>query len=1021
MYKSLKKIISLVISSTIMISQLSVLNVKAIEPEKTGHIKVDNMVQKSKVLKQNDAFPSRYDLRDYGEVSPVKSQGSIGDCWAFAALGSLESCARKQQGKKYDFSEIHMAANNEMTTPMAGGSDYTAAAYLTSWKGPVFEFEDPYPNPPVPQNINSKKNLKSRFHVQEVTFLPDRSGSLDNDDIKRALMRYGAVTGSIMHIDNYISKQHSSFYNYEVDNTNHAILIVGWDDNYPKENFKEHAPGNGAFICKNSYGTTYGQDGYFYVSYYDKTIGNGCAVYNNLEPINNYDDIHPCIDTSTYTSGMSIAQFDPINTDEEKLAAVSIFTRQKGERYELYIKKDYKPSLYTYQIFKDAEKVKDVYFEEGGFHTVKLDKALEMTKGKQFAAIFKRVSATPVVGNAYSDNKLVKGMDKVEAIWNSRAYTVKKNLIHVNGINLDKSNLVLEKGSNYKFNATITPDNVQYKDVEWTSSNEEVASVREDGQITGLKPGKTTITAKTIDGKLEERCNVEVILPLEFVSINKEENKAVEPNEEFIFKFNTNIKSFNSKNIHLKDEDGKEIDKDITFNKNVLTLKSKTPKNDGGKYNIYFEKGSLTNIQDRYLEKELTFKYAVNFPSGVKVNFKDKNLEKRIRQQLRIYNNRDITSDDMRNVQQIYVYQSGANDKIIRLDGIEYATNLKYLIADNIDVISLSPLRKLKFIEQLQISGSNISNLSYISDLTLLKMLNAKNCRITDISGIKYLKDLRGLNLSGNKIKNIKELGELIDINEVNLSNNMIEDISVLENLTSMTKCTLKNNKIKSIKALKTMASNLKWYSQYLKIDVSNNYIDFNDEVNNEVRTWMESKKIDMQYTQNPKEISILTANDRSVDSLNQNNIKVFNGKSIIIQFDRDIELIDKKLIKLRDDYNNEVVIDTKVLGNKLVITSINGFKNNNSYHLDIDKGICDKASRRQLFSTGNNIAFYTLSHISGDLDRNGKIDIKELATVAQDYGTNIDESEEWSSDKDINEDGIIDIYDISNLAVCIQ
>ena len=71
--------------------------------------------------------------------------------------------------------------------------------------------------------------------------------------------------------------------------TNHEVTIVGWDDNYAATNFHGAAgapPGNGAFIVKNSWGTSFGDRGYFYLSYYDTSIQDVTAF--TAEPTSNY-------------------------------------------------------------------------------------------------------------------------------------------------------------------------------------------------------------------------------------------------------------------------------------------------------------------------------------------------------------------------------------------------------------------------------------------------------------------------------------------------------------------------------------------------------------------------------------------------------------------------------------------------------------------------------------------------------------------------------------------------------------
>ena len=102
-----------------------------------------------------DGYPRRFDLRDYGEVTGVRNQGDFETCWAFAAIGSLESAVlvQKPEGYTYtaadiDFSERHMVDNHGFDlTAKQGGNMLMSMAYLLRWGGPVSEADTPYPAP----------------------------------------------------------------------------------------------------------------------------------------------------------------------------------------------------------------------------------------------------------------------------------------------------------------------------------------------------------------------------------------------------------------------------------------------------------------------------------------------------------------------------------------------------------------------------------------------------------------------------------------------------------------------------------------------------------------------------------------------------------------------------------------------------------------------------------------------------------------------------------------------------------
>ena len=185
--------------------------------------------------------------------------------------------------------------------------------------------------------------------MQEVDWLPVRSSALDNDGIKTAVRDHGAVDvsmgwyGSSAGSSDYNATTKSYYYDGS-SSTNHEVLVVGWDDAYAAANFATAPAGNGAFIVKNSWGTGWGSNGYFYVSYYDARFGrttNPSAVFDQSEQTDNYSGIYqydPLGDCAQYGFTNSTGWFANTFTAETTaaLSAVGFYSLAPGTSYEVY-------------------------------------------------------------------------------------------------------------------------------------------------------------------------------------------------------------------------------------------------------------------------------------------------------------------------------------------------------------------------------------------------------------------------------------------------------------------------------------------------------------------------------------------------------------------------------------------------------------------------------------------------------------------------------------------------------------
>lgn len=338
------------------------------------------------VTEEKTPLPAAFDLREQGRAPEVKNQGSLGTCWAVAASSALESALLPEE--KELFSADHMSLLNYFSRKQNDGGDYTMVmAYLAGWQGPVLEADDPY------GDGVSDDSLTAVRHVQEMQILPEK----DYEAIKEAVYQYGAVQSSVyMDMQNAFASsvyynQLNSSYRYPGEKAaNHDILIIGWDDSYPAENFNYQTDQDGAFICQNSWGTEFGENGIFYVSYEDDSIGKNTIVYTDVEDADNYAHLYQtdlCGWVGQLGYGDGTCYFANLFQAErpESLEAVGFYAVGPDTEYSVMVmdgEKDLSNALLEEELASGS-------FENAGYYTVPLKQPVRMEKGKTYAVVVK--------------------------------------------------------------------------------------------------------------------------------------------------------------------------------------------------------------------------------------------------------------------------------------------------------------------------------------------------------------------------------------------------------------------------------------------------------------------------------------------------------------------------------------------------------------------------------------------------------------------------------------------------------
>lgn len=307
----------------------------------------------------------------------VKHQGDTSECWAFAYTSALEALNLKKTNRTDIYSPRHLdySCSNSITngpsieklfnreTNENGGNYFLATAYMASGKGPVLESEMPFINDVTSKiNYNDLKNKKARKQLDEsiiidsiykkhdgntITYYADKEyknklSTLEvtniRNIIKEQIKNCGSVPTSIYEAGNSSNVCETD----PKKSTNHAILVVGWDDNYKAEDWKN----KGAYIALNSYGEDSFDKGYIYISYDDIWVESSMIAIKKTSDID-YETVYehdPLGAVSTvYSSALSN---DDICQNIEEISAINVFNRNTSKNEIL---KEVGISLFSYE------------------------------------------------------------------------------------------------------------------------------------------------------------------------------------------------------------------------------------------------------------------------------------------------------------------------------------------------------------------------------------------------------------------------------------------------------------------------------------------------------------------------------------------------------------------------------------------------------------------------------------------------------------------------------------------------
>ena len=348
-------------------------------------------------LKKAAQLPAHYGSME----KDVRDQNPFGTCWAFAGIGSFEYTVDKKTGSNTDYSEEHMIqrlskngdTGYQITSKDTGGNEYMYSGYFTSGYGPVSDSLFPYDTTKSTlQIIPSILNAKGNYRATDVQFFKttdDANGALNSETVntvKQAVYNNGSVTCGITWDSSMIQKDKVSYYNND-DNarndSNHEVLIVGWDDDYSADHFKGVTK-NGAWLVRNSWGNNIGDNGYFWVSYQDKSLIPSCTIRSYEEvsdddTIYNLDESGALYPQVTYDGTSQVGFINSFSLKKrEKLKEVTFYEAETGAQYQLFyvpVKDDGSLDIGNKQAITEKKTL-----DFPGYHTEKITKEINVKK-----------------------------------------------------------------------------------------------------------------------------------------------------------------------------------------------------------------------------------------------------------------------------------------------------------------------------------------------------------------------------------------------------------------------------------------------------------------------------------------------------------------------------------------------------------------------------------------------------------------------------------------------------------------
>lgn len=517
------------------------------------------------------SLPTQYDARNVNGrslVPAIRNQSRYNTCWCYTSLACLEiNLIRKGlAGTDVDLSEHHLAFFSNYSAPDPLGNDGSARSWfdssrasgrtyydvggnqsmtalaLMNWKGAAAEslVTDSMVAAGLSAEDSDFAYGQDIYHMSNWYEIP----ATDTVAMKNAILEYGSVSIMYNSSDSYYNYSTAAQYcNDARAGVDHAVTIIGWDDSYSRNNFKTAPAENGAWLVRNSWGSYWGDSGYFWLSYEDRSVYNTAFIFegaDSKEYDNNYQYDHAV--SYQYITAKHVANVFTAKGNGNKvenLQAVGIQLGNSGVSYSLQIYRNLKDASDPTSGEPQFSVPQTGVTGYAGYYLLPLKESIALEPGETFAVVFdlSKDSEFPYVcfesrQTGYRNSEAEAGPGESFLIYSGsswsdfglmyngnlkiKAYTVNTDIevIPCKSICISASEHVLNVGEMTACGISFEPVDTTDRELIWSSSNPSVAAVSSDGIITGIKTGTARITATTEKGGCSAYWDITIVQPV---------------------------------------------------------------------------------------------------------------------------------------------------------------------------------------------------------------------------------------------------------------------------------------------------------------------------------------------------------------------------------------------------------------------------------------------------------------------------------------------------------------------------